>query len=79
MFGFPSVEGETTEIHIMRSNGGITTAEMRVVKVTWGEENAYLASLRDISERKQAEEKLTVSQQPSNMPQRVLSSPTKMG
>jgi signal transduction histidine kinase len=56
MFGFPSVENETTEIKIVGGDGGVVTAEMRVVEVIWNGEVARIASLRDISDRKKAEE-----------------------
>ncbi|MFO7679629.1 MAG: PAS domain S-box protein, partial [Chloroflexota bacterium] len=56
MFGFPIVVSQTTEINILNEGG--TTAEMRVVDIDWQQETAYLASLRDITERKQAEKAL---------------------
>jgi signal transduction histidine kinase/CheY-like chemotaxis protein len=56
MFGVPSVEGETTEIKITDGEGEITTAEMRMVEVIWNGEVTHIASLRDISDRKRAEE-----------------------
>ena len=43
------------EIEIKRTTGEITTAEMRRVELYWEGEKAYLLSLRDITERKQAE------------------------
>jgi two-component system cell cycle sensor histidine kinase/response regulator CckA len=55
-FGFPVITNEATELSVFGRNGKAKTAEMRVVEVDWEEENAYLASLRDISERKQAQE-----------------------
>ncbi len=58
MFGYPLVAGETTEIDVFPDNKPPTIAEMRVVKIEWEGEIAYLASLRDISERKQAEQEL---------------------
>ncbi len=57
-FGFPMVVGETTELDIVRRNGDLVVAEMRVVETEWEGEAAYLASLRDISERKRAEHML---------------------
>lgn len=44
-----------TEIEIKRKNGEIITAEMRQVELLWEGEKAHLLSLRDITERKQAE------------------------
>jgi len=58
MFVFPVVAGETTEIDIVRRDGKPGVAEMRVVETKWDGETAYLASVRDITERKQVEEKL---------------------
>ena len=58
LFGFPFVTDKLTEVNIIRSGGEIGTAEMRVAQTEWEGENAYLALLRDITERKQAEETL---------------------
>jgi len=54
--GFPIVDGETTEIDIIRKGGETVTAEMRVVETEWEGHAAHLASLRDITDRKRAEE-----------------------
>ena len=56
LFGFPVVSGETIELDIVHGEAGKIIAEMRVVEMDWEGERAYLASLRDITERKQAEE-----------------------
>ena len=53
-FGFPVVGGETTEVELI-SRGAAVSAEMRVVRTEWEGERAYLASLRDITQRKHAE------------------------
>ncbi|MEW6734436.1 MAG: PAS domain S-box protein [Acidobacteriota bacterium] len=58
MFGFPLVAGEITELDILRTDGRIAVAEMRVVETNWEGEVAYLASLRDITERKRTEQRL---------------------
>ena len=55
-FGFPFVAGGTTEINIVCKDGEPAVAEMRVVEVEWEGEICYLASLRDITERKRAEQ-----------------------
>jgi len=60
-FGFPIVAGETMEIEIMQNGGNTAIAEMRVVETEWEGEAVYLASLRDITERKKAEESLIVT------------------
>ena len=57
ILGFPVVEG-VTEIEIPRSGGELRTAEIRSVRFRWAEEELILASLRDVSERKQAEGKV---------------------
>ncbi len=51
-FGFPVVAGETTELDL----AGGRVAEMRVVDIWWAGAPAHLASLRDVTERKEAEE-----------------------
>jgi len=51
VFGFPIVIGETAKIEIQRKNGETGIAEMRVVEMNWNQEDVYLASLRDISDR----------------------------
>ena len=57
-FGFPLTAGETTEIEIVqRRGGGVVHAELRVVEADWEEEQVELVSLRDITDRKQAEER----------------------
>jgi len=61
MFGFPLVAGETTEIEIIRRDGEVAIAEMRVVEMEWEGEIVYLASLRDITDRKLAEKEIQLS------------------
>lgn len=57
-FGFPLVVGETTEIDIVqRGGGGVVYAELRVVETEWDDEPVQLVSLRDITDRKQAQER----------------------
>jgi PAS domain S-box-containing protein/diguanylate cyclase (GGDEF)-like protein len=55
LLGFPMVAGETMELDIIRSDRKQIVAEMRVEKTEWEGIPAYLASLRDITERKEAE------------------------
>ena len=57
-FGFPLVGETSTEIDILHSGGKRRVAEIRLVETEWGEEPAYLASLRDITVRKRDEDKL---------------------
>jgi signal transduction histidine kinase/CheY-like chemotaxis protein len=56
LFGFPMVAGETMEIDVLRVGGETAVAEMRVVETEWEGESAFLASMRDITDRKRAEE-----------------------
>ncbi len=55
VFGVPVVPGETTEIDLPR-DGVVRVAEMRAAPTVWQGEPAYLATLRDVTERRQAEE-----------------------
>jgi signal transduction histidine kinase len=53
-FGFPVVTEETTEVDLL-AGGSPRVAEMRVVRSEWEGTTAYIASLRDVTERKRAE------------------------
>src|SRR5262245_54754809 len=54
MFGIPVLPGETTELDIPHANKSTRVAEMRVAEIEWEGEPAFLASLRDITERRRA-------------------------
>lgn len=56
-FGFPVTGGETTEVELIRRGGELVTAELRVVQTSWESDAAWIVSLRDISDRKEAEER----------------------
>jgi len=58
LFGYPVAGGETTEIDVIPMDGERAVAEMRAVEIEWEGEIAYIASLRDITERKKTEEEL---------------------
>ncbi len=58
-FGYPVVAGEKTEVDIVHKGGEAITAEMRMVEIDWDGESACLASLRDITERRQIEQMKT--------------------
>ena len=51
-FGFPVSDGETAELDLV----GGRAAEMRVVELTWAGGPAWLASLRDVTQRREAED-----------------------
>ena len=55
--GFPAVSGESAEIEIMRPGGESVAAELRVSDIEWEGHAARLASLRDVTHRKRAEER----------------------
>lgn len=55
-FGFPAVAGETVEIQILRSTGEAVSAEMRVVETVWENATALLATLRETTRRRLAEQ-----------------------
>jgi diguanylate cyclase (GGDEF)-like protein/PAS domain S-box-containing protein len=61
--GWPLVASEITEIEILKPTRKTITAEMRVTETLWDKEKVYLASLRDITDRKQAEERLRESEE----------------
>jgi signal transduction histidine kinase len=56
-FGFPAVAGETAEIDVVRPGGSTVSAELRVVETEWEGEAGRLVSLRDVTDRKRAEER----------------------
>jgi signal transduction histidine kinase len=55
--GFPVVPGESAEVELMRPIGRSLTAELRIVDAEWEGEPAMIVSLRDVSDRKRAEER----------------------
>ena len=57
-FGFPVIGSETVEVDI----AGKRVAEMRVVEIDWLNPPASLTSLRDITEHKQAQQRLQEAQ-----------------
>src|SRR5207302_4257038 len=56
-FGFPVVAGETTELDIVRRDGKAVVAELRTSRTTFDGAAARLVSLRDITDRRKAEER----------------------
>jgi len=57
-FGFPVVSGDREDLEIPREGRRRVMAEMRVTRITWEGEEALLASLRDVTERKRMEDDL---------------------
>jgi signal transduction histidine kinase len=58
----PVIAGETTEIGLLRPGCDSIDAEMRVVETTWRGRPALLASLRDITSRRIADEHVRQAQ-----------------
>ena len=54
--GIPVIVGEITEIDVVGQGNETSVVEMRVIEAEWGGEGARLAVLRDITERKRAEQ-----------------------
>ncbi len=55
--GFPVVAGASAEVDVVRQRGQPVTTELRVVNTEWEGGPALLVSLRDVSDRKRAEER----------------------
>jgi signal transduction histidine kinase len=55
---FPMARVQEMEVEVIDQEGKRILAEMRVIETIWKEKKAWLASLRDITLRKQAEEAL---------------------
>jgi len=51
-FGLPIIEGSTTEVDVLRSDGTVLVAELRAAEIRWDGRPASLATLRDVTERK---------------------------
>lgn len=56
--GVPVIRGEKSELDIFNPQKGQLTVEMRVAETDWEGQPAFIASLRDVTERKQFAEKL---------------------
>ncbi len=56
-FGQPVIAGDRTEIDLVGGDGPGRVAELRVASTEWEGESARLVSLRDITDRKKAEER----------------------
>ncbi|TDD36463.1 PAS domain-containing sensor histidine kinase [Saccharopolyspora elongata] len=60
-FGAPTVIHQTSEIDLIRPDGSARVVEMRVTGTTLQGEYIYVAALRDVTRRKQAEQDLEVA------------------
>jgi signal transduction histidine kinase len=56
-FGYPLANGEPASIDVVRPGGATVAAELRVVDIMWEGEPAHLVSIRDVTERRRAEER----------------------
>lgn len=64
LFGLPFIKGDVIEVDIVHPGEESGIAEMRVVETEWNGQSACLALLRDVTERKHAEErKIQAAQQ----------------
>ena len=64
-FGHALAPGEHTEIEVVRRDGNTIVAELRLVRIDWEGDPASLVSLRDVTDRREAEEraKLLIEEQ----------------
>ncbi|MER5394589.1 ATP-binding protein [Saccharopolyspora sp. NPDC002686] len=60
-FGAPTVVHQTSEIDLIQPDGSARGVEMRVTATTLRGERIYVAALRDVTRRKQAEKDLEVA------------------
>jgi PAS domain S-box-containing protein len=58
LLGYPVVSGEAAEIEIFHNDGHRIVAEMRVAETHWQGDACLLASIRDITDRKESEEEI---------------------
>ena len=73
-FGFPIVAGDGGEVHeldIPRRNQLAAVTEMRVTAIEWDGEQAWIATLRDITSRRRAEQARRESQALLDMASKV--------
>ncbi|MBN1288526.1 MAG: PAS domain S-box protein [Actinobacteria bacterium] len=62
LFGFSLTGGGHTEVEIKHEDSGPGTAEMNISKTQWRGEPAYIATFRDVTDRRQMEDKLRESE-----------------
>ncbi len=62
VFRFPVVEDAVQEVDVVLDDSRVRVAELRVVEVQWEDRDAYLISIRDITDRQRAGEALQVAE-----------------
>jgi CheY-like chemotaxis protein len=72
-FGFEVTPGATSDLEITSRDGEPLAAEMRVVATIWEGDSAFLASLRDMTQRKRAEAALQRAKEAAEEAARVKS------
>ena len=60
--GFPIIPGVKNDIDILRGNSEIISVENYIVETTWNGKKVFLCSLRDITDRKKAQEAIKQSE-----------------
>jgi len=70
-FGYPVTGDKPAEIDLPHRPEGPGVGEMRVARTTFEGNNAWIVSIRDISERKRAEEMLYAAQQEEQLVNRI--------
>ena len=66
-FGFPVVAGRAAEVELMLPGGGERVVEMRATTATLEGQRLYIAALRDVTQRKQAERALQAALEHQNV------------
>ncbi len=70
-FGQPLEGTENSDIEIVGGDGRPVVVDLRVMNTTWEGEPAYIATLRDVTEHKEAERMLRVAKQSADLASQV--------
>ncbi|MGA2094248.1 MAG: PAS domain S-box protein [Sedimentisphaerales bacterium] len=57
-FGLPLTTDKASEVRIVAADGSVTIAEVQTVRTEWENEPVYLATIRDITLRKKAQQEM---------------------